>query len=77
MIIKEHGKNVPGSSSMRVFIGGLKPTTDEAMVRDYFSQFGEVEHVDLPEDKANNHRRRGFGYVTFNDSDPVDKVSSK
>ena len=30
----------------------MKTTTDEETVRTYFSQFGEVELVEIPEDKA-------------------------
>ena len=67
---------MPSSTTLRIFIGGLKSTTSVDVLRDYFSKFGEVENVDIPEDKA-THRRRGFGYVTFTDTDPVDKVSSE
>jgi len=63
------------SRSKRVFIGGLKTTTTSEQVMEYFSQYGSVEFVDLPEDKA-THRKRGFGYVAFDDFDPVDKVTS-
>jgi len=58
-----------------VFIGGMKTTTDQETIHAYFSQFGEVELVEIPEDKASK-RKRGFGYVTFSDFDPVDKVTS-
>ena len=64
-----------GSKTKRVFIGGLKTTTMPEVVKEYFSQYGIVEFVDLPEDKA-THRKRGFGYVAFDDYDPVDKVTS-
>jgi len=65
-----------GSKSKRVFIGGLKTTTTAETLTEYFSQYGAVEFVDLPEDKG-TQRKRGFGYVAFNDYDPVDKVTSK
>jgi len=65
-----------GSKTKRVFIGGLKTTTTSDTLLEYFSQFGHVEFVDLPEDKG-SQRRRGFGYVAFDDYDPVDKVTSK
>jgi hypothetical protein len=71
----EAAKQVPSASTTRrVFIGGLKTTTDEDTVLTYFSQYGQVEHVDLPEDKVSK-RKRGFGYVAFTDTDPVDKVT--
>jgi len=57
----------------KIFVGGLKETTDEAILSEYFSQFGRVDHVDLIEDRATK-RLRGFAYITFNDYDPVDKA---
>ena len=65
-----------GSKTKRVFIGGLKTTTTSETLLEYFTQYGVVEFVDLPEDKT-THRKRGFGYVAFDDFDPVDKVTSK
>jgi len=60
----------------KIFVGGLKETTDESILSEYFSQFGHVDHVDLIEDRATK-RLRGFAYVTFNDYDPVDKAVCK
>ena len=68
-------KVMPGTGTKRVFIGGMKTTTTAQTLHDYFSQYGQVEFVDLPEEKG-TQRRRGFGYVAFNDYDPVDKVTS-
>lgn len=70
----ESGKMLPGSKTNRVFIGGLKTTTTSETLLEYFSQYGHVEFVDLPEEKG-TQRRRGFGYVAFDDFDPVDKVT--
>lgn len=63
-----------GGTTRRIFMGGLKTTTTEDTVHEYFSRYGVVEKVDLPEDKISK-RKRGFGYVTFVDSDTVDKVT--
>jgi len=60
----------------KIFVGGLKETTDESILSEYFSQFGHVDHVDLIEDRTTK-RLRGFAYVTFNDYDPVDKAVCK
>jgi RNA recognition motif-containing protein len=68
------GKASPGTKTLRIFVGGLKSTTEESTVREYFSKFGEVLKIDIPEDNS-THKRRGFCYVTFSDHDPVDKVS--
>lgn len=60
----------------KIFVGGLKESTDDALLTEYFTQFGKVDHVDLIEDR-NTKRTRGFAYVTFNDYDPVDKAVCK
>lgn len=60
----------------KIFVGGLKETTDQAILTEYFTQYGKVDHVDLIEDRATK-RLRGFAYVTFNDYDPVDKAVRK
>src|SRR6218665_1322890 len=60
----------------KIFVGGLKETTDDNLLTEYFTQFGKVDHVDLIEDR-NTKRTRGFAYVTFNDYDPVDKAVCK
>jgi heterogeneous nuclear ribonucleoprotein A1/A3 len=60
----------------KIFVGGLKDTTDESVLSDYFSQFGHVDHVDLIKDRMTK-RLRGFAYISFNDYDPVDKAVCK
>ena len=60
----------------KIFVGGLKETTDQLVLREYFTQFGRVDHIDLIEDRATK-RMRGFAYVSFNDYDPVDKAVCK
>lgn len=41
--------------------------------KDYFMQFGETEDVIIMQDKGTN-KSRGFGFVTYNSLDSVDKV---
>jgi len=40
------------------------------------SQFGSVRHVELMMDK-NTGRHRGFAFITFDDTDSVDKAVCK
>lgn len=58
----------------KIFVGGIKDSTTESTLRSYFSNFGVVEIVECPVDQKTK-KKRGFAYVTFNDADPVDKVS--
>ncbi|XP_042911803.2 heterogeneous nuclear ribonucleoproteins A2/B1-like isoform X2 [Parasteatoda tepidariorum] len=57
----------------KIFVGGLKSEIQETDLRDYFSSFGRVCRVDIMVDR-NTNTMRGFGFVEFDDYDPVDKV---
>jgi len=45
----------------------------EEHLREYFTQFGSIASISISTDKATG-KRRGFGFITFDDYDPVDKV---
>jgi hypothetical protein len=60
-------------TSKKLFVGSLKEDIQEEDLQQYFSQFGTIASVDITKDR-NTGQRRGFGFVTFNDYDPVDKV---
>ncbi|BFZ22637.1 hypothetical protein BsWGS_25676 [Bradybaena similaris] len=60
-------------SVKKMFVGGLKDDTTEEQVRDCFSPFGKIDHVDIVVDKATG-KVRGFAFVTFKDYDSVDKA---
>jgi len=60
----------------RIFVGGLKTTTEESVVREFFSRFGTISVIDSVEDKV-TRKKKGFAYVTFSDFDAVDKACRK
>jgi len=57
----------------KIFVGGIRRDIDENQLKDYFSQYGGVTECLLVKDKATG-QSRGFGFVTFDDTDTVDKV---
>ncbi|XP_031633287.1 RNA-binding protein Musashi homolog Rbp6 [Contarinia nasturtii] len=68
---KAHPKMV--TRTKKIFVGGLSAPTTLEDVKSYFEQFGPIEDAMLMFDKQTN-RHRGFGFVTFQSEDVVDKV---
>ncbi|PGH11216.1 hypothetical protein AJ80_07221 [Polytolypa hystricis UAMH7299] len=59
-----------------MFIGGLNWETTDQSLKDYFSQFGEVQECTVMRDGATG-RSRGFGFLTFKDPKTVNIVMVK
>ncbi|XP_053570136.1 heterogeneous nuclear ribonucleoproteins A2/B1 isoform X3 [Bombina bombina] len=57
----------------KLFVGGIKEDTDEHHLRDYFEEYGKIDSIEIITDKQSG-KKRGFGFVTFDDHDPVDKI---
>ncbi|XP_055915510.1 RNA-binding protein Musashi homolog Rbp6 isoform X3 [Eupeodes corollae] len=68
---RAHPKMV--TRTKKIFVGGLSAPTTLEDVKSYFEQFGPIEDAMLMFDKQTN-RHRGFGFVTFQSEDVVDKV---
>ncbi|CAG0906301.1 unnamed protein product, partial [Cyprideis torosa] len=71
--VPRDSKPESGVTSKRLFVVGIKDDMSEDQVKDYFSQFGRVTTVDFVKERGSD-RRRGFGFVEFDDYDPVDKI---
>lgn len=59
----------------RIFVGGLSSESCDEDLKDYFEQFGKVTESQLMYDR-NTSRHRGFGFVTFENEEPAEKVCS-
>ncbi|KAL1538174.1 heterogeneous nuclear ribonucleoprotein 1-like [Salvia divinorum] len=63
------------SKTRKIFVGGLPLSLTEDDLRDYFSSYGNIaEHQIMLDHKTN--RSRGFGFVTFESEDSVEKIFS-
>jgi len=52
---------------------GLDDTTTDEVLTEYFEKFGKVSHIHQFIWKDTN-KKRGYGYITFDDADTVDKI---
>ncbi|XP_042348518.1 heterogeneous nuclear ribonucleoprotein A1b [Plectropomus leopardus] len=73
--VSREDSNRPGAhvTVKKIFVGGIKEDTEESHLRDYFSQFGKLEVIDIMTDR-NTGKKRGFAFVTFDDHDSVDRI---
>uniref|UniRef100_A0A8C9DW91 Heterogeneous nuclear ribonucleoproteins A2/B1 n=1 Tax=Phocoena sinus TaxID=42100 RepID=A0A8C9DW91_PHOSS len=70
---EDYGK--PGAlvTVKKLFVGGIAKDTEERHLRDYFEKYGKINAIELITDRQSG-KKRGFGFVAFDDHDPVDKV---
>lgn len=70
-----HGSPGPGRTR-KIFVGGLASTVTESDFKIYFEQFGTITDVVVMYDH-NTQRPRGFGFITYDSEEAVDRVLIK
>eukprot|EP00238_Polyblepharides_amylifera_P008927 CAMPEP_0196580496 /NCGR_PEP_ID=MMETSP1081-20130531/28836_1 /TAXON_ID=36882 /ORGANISM="Pyramimonas amylifera, Strain CCMP720" /LENGTH=536 /DNA_ID=CAMNT_0041900375 /DNA_START=55 /DNA_END=1665 /DNA_ORIENTATION=+ len=60
---------------MTCFVGGLISQVDDAALKEFFSQYGEVTHARVIMDVATN-KPKGFGFVTFSDANVASELKN-
>lgn len=60
----------PKEPSKKLFVGGIKDDMTEDMFREEFSKYGNIKDIKIV-------KGRGFGFIEFDDNDPVDWCSCK
>ncbi|KAF6173081.1 hypothetical protein GIB67_021662 [Kingdonia uniflora] len=67
----------PGPArTKKIFVGGLASTVTESDFKMYFDQFGMITDVVVMYDH-NTQRPRGFGFITFDSEEAVEKYCLK
>ncbi|XP_046315386.1 heterogeneous nuclear ribonucleoproteins A2/B1-like [Marmota monax] len=70
---KESGKPGARVTVKKLFVGRIKEDIEEHHLRDYFEEYGKIDTIEIITDRQSG-KKRGFGFVTFDDHDPVDKI---
>lgn len=70
---EDSGKQEVQMTVKKIFIGGLRDTITDDELKAYFSNYGNVTECLVMRDKETN-KSRGFGFITYDDYDPVDKI---
>ncbi|KAJ1349920.1 hypothetical protein KIN20_005596 [Parelaphostrongylus tenuis] len=68
----DKNRNESNVSTKRLYVSGVREDHTEDMFTEYFGKFGNVVKSEIILDKVTN-KPRGFGFVTFDDYDPVDQ----
>lgn len=61
---------------MKIYVGNLPFSVDDAKLREIFQSFGEIEEAIVISDRRSG-RSKGFGFVTFKDDDSANKAISE
>jgi squid-like protein len=60
----------------KLFVGGLPQEANDADIKEYFGQYGEIENVNLKMDPQTG-RSRGFAFIVFKDSPSLNAASAQ
>ena len=60
---------------MKIYVGNMPFSMDEAQTRTLFSEFGDVESVNVITDRMSG-RPRGFAFVEMQDEDARQAISA-
>ncbi|KAI0524252.1 hypothetical protein KFK09_003617 [Dendrobium nobile] len=65
-----------GPKSKKIFVGGIPTALTEDEFKEHFSSYGVVVEHQIMVDHSTG-RSRGFGFITFENEDPVEKIISE
>lgn len=66
----------PSKKITRIFVARIPPSVTEDAFRKYFEEYGNIEDLYMPKEKGSK-KHRGIGFITFENSESVDKLMSE
>jgi len=73
---KEEMSTKDGPKTKKIFVGGIPPSLTEDKLKEHFSSYGKVVEHQIMLDHSTG-RSRGFGFVTFESEEAVERVMSQ
>lgn len=70
---KGHDIGKESSSSIKLYIGNIDYAATESELAEHFSQFGQIEFVNIPVNRYTG-KARGFGFVTFSSHNEAERA---
>merc|ERR1712020_170643 len=66
------------SKQGKIYIGKFKdPTISEDVIREHFTQYGQVVEIQRPVDRSKNSEPKNFCFITFDKEEPANALLKK
>jgi len=62
------------SQAAQLYVANVSYNTDAQSLRNYFEQYGKLADIDLPIDRNNTTKNRGFAFLTFEDKETAEAM---